>query len=92
MCVLGAANRDPSVFVHPDKLDLRRSGPAHLAFGAGAIVAWEVLAATVAANALTRLVLTYPTLRLAGDTVQWRDEVRANRGPRELPAVIDPAG
>lgn len=32
----GAANRDPSRFERPEVLDLARSGPEHIAFGAGA--------------------------------------------------------
>lgn len=34
LCI-GAANRDPDVFEHPDQLDLRRSSSKHLAFGLG---------------------------------------------------------
>jgi cytochrome P450 len=35
---IGAANRDPSVFSHPDELDIGRSPNRHLAFGFGAHV------------------------------------------------------
>jgi len=34
LCI-GAANRDPSVYDHPEQLDLRRTGNKHLAFGFG---------------------------------------------------------
>jgi hypothetical protein len=35
LIVLGGANRDPSHFPDPDRLDLSRTGPRHLAFGNG---------------------------------------------------------
>jgi cytochrome P450 len=34
LCI-GAANRDPAVYEHPEQLDLRRTGNKHLAFGFG---------------------------------------------------------
>jgi cytochrome P450 len=34
LCI-GAANRDPAVYDHPEQLDLRRTGNKHLAFGFG---------------------------------------------------------
>ena len=33
--MLSAANRDPEAYPDPDRLDLRRDGPPHLAFGFG---------------------------------------------------------
>ncbi len=36
LCMLGAANRDPRVFVHPDRLDVSRNPNPHVTFGGGA--------------------------------------------------------
>ena len=33
--LLGAANRDPEVFVNPDRLDVGRNQGSHLSFGSG---------------------------------------------------------
>ena len=35
LCAIGAANRDPSAFTEPDKLDIERSEKSHIAFGRG---------------------------------------------------------
>src|SRR6185503_17924676 len=35
VCLLGSANRDPSVYVDPDKLDIRRTDIRPLSFGGG---------------------------------------------------------
>ena len=35
MPLFGTANRDPSVFANPDRLDVTRDAAGHLAFGAG---------------------------------------------------------
>lgn len=35
LCSIGAANRDPSVFAEPDRLDIGRDEGSHIAFGRG---------------------------------------------------------
>lgn len=35
ICILGAANRDPSVFTEPEKFDIGRQEASHIAFGRG---------------------------------------------------------
>lgn len=35
LCAIGAANRDPTVFAEPDKLDIERNERSHIAFGRG---------------------------------------------------------
>lgn len=35
LCAIGAANRDPSAFTEPNRLDIERSDRSHIAFGRG---------------------------------------------------------
>ena len=63
---LFAANRDPSAFPDPDRLDLRRDARAHLAFGSGVHQCiGHLLARMEMRVALRALVTTLPDLRLA---------------------------
>jgi len=84
--VLGAANRDPAQFPHPDRLDLERAGIRHLAFGGGAhFCLGAPLARLEARSALTALAARVPRLRLAGDP-RRRDTITL-RGLRSLPVA-----
>jgi cytochrome P450 len=61
--VIGAANRDPAAFPDPDRLDVTRPSPAHLAFGHGAhYCVGAALARAEAAEVLRRLTTTGWTL------------------------------
>lgn len=66
--VIGAANRDPRVFAEPDRLDVTRVGPAHLAFAHGPHFCLGASLARVQTQAaLTVLLERCPDLRLAAD-------------------------
>ncbi|HUA06515.1 MAG TPA: cytochrome P450, partial [Solirubrobacteraceae bacterium] len=63
---ISAANRDPVVFPHPDRLDPARSGPrSHLAFAQGPHVCVGVhLARLEARTAIATLIRRLPNLSL----------------------------
>ena len=80
MLLLAAAGRDPEVFADPDRFDIRRSAPGHLAFAAGphfclgaplarleATIALQAFATRVAEPELDEAGLRYkPNLNLRG--------------------------
>lgn len=82
--IIGAANRDPEQFNAPDRLDLRRDPPQHLAFAFGAYYCvGNALARTEVQVALRALLDRFPNLQPGGDTYQLRTTLR-NRGPHRL--------
>jgi cytochrome P450 len=85
IAVMGAANRDPSQFPEPDRLDLHRSENRHLAFGwAGHFCFGAPLARIEGQLAFRALLARFPRLALAPDaTVTWRP----NLGLRGLTAL-----
>lgn len=84
---LGAANRDPEVFAHPDQLDLTRRPNEHLAFGHGVHACSGMnLVRTQARVAIGALLAHYPGLRLAGEPE--RDTRLRHRGLRRLPVHL----
>jgi len=71
---IDAADRDPRRFPDPDRLDLTRSGPSHLAFGGGAhFCLGAALARLEAQETLTRLFARFPTMTPETGTPRWRD-------------------
>jgi cytochrome P450 len=84
---LAAANSDPAVFEHPERLDLHRSPNRHLAFGAGIHVCLGAkLAREETAIALQRLFTRFPHLRLAIPRSHIRFSARfGTRGILALP-------
>ena len=82
--LVGAANRDPLHFEHPDTLELGRPISLHVAFAFGAYYCvGNALARAELQVALRSLLDAFPALRPAGETFRWRDTLR-NRGPAEL--------
>ncbi|MFE9404893.1 cytochrome P450 [Streptomyces sp. NPDC006530] len=82
-----AANWDDRVYPEPDRIDLDRQGPPHVAFGHGPhFCIGPLLARTESEILLTTLLARWPGLRLAvpAQQVPWQTEVLI-RGPRALP-------
>ncbi|GHE12934.1 aldehyde dehydrogenase family protein [Streptomyces alanosinicus] len=87
LCI-GAANRDPARFPEPDRLDLRRPTPGHLAFGHGAHYCLGAhIGRMTAEAAVTGVLRRLPGLRLDG-TPRWRPSM-FERGLSVLPVAWD---
>jgi cytochrome P450 len=68
---IGAANRDPTQFPDPDRLDVRRSPNRHLAFGLGVhACAGMSLGRMEARVAIGRLIARFASIELAGPPVR----------------------
>jgi cytochrome P450 len=86
---VGAANRDPSVFADPDRLDLRRKENKHLSFGTGIhFCLGAALARMEAEIAIGTLITRFPNLRLeARRRLRWRKGMTF-RGLESLPVRL----
>lgn len=87
LCI-GAANRDPARFPDPDRLDLSRPTPGHLAFGHGAHYCLGAHIGRMTAEAAVSTVLRrLPGLRPDG-MPRWRPSM-FERGLSVLPVAWD---
>jgi cytochrome P450 len=83
LAFMGAANRDPTAFPDPDRLDIRREPNRHLSFGHGIhYCVGAALSRLEAPLALGAVLTRYPRLRLAAP-VRWKRNI-AFRGPEEV--------
>jgi cytochrome P450 len=91
LLLIGSANRDPSVFAEPDRLDIRRANAEdHLSFGAGPHFCLGAPLARLQGRIVLEEVATrLPSLRLVSD-VELRFAPNVSfRGPLSLPAEWD---
>lgn len=90
LLLLSSANRDESVFAHPDRLDITRDPNRHLALGFGIHYCLGApLARLEGRIALQQLVNQFPHMRLAvaPDQLRWRTAI-ATRGLERLPMYL----
>ncbi|HRI50744.1 MAG TPA: cytochrome P450, partial [Pseudomonadota bacterium] len=84
LLVLASANRDPAQFPEPDQFIIGRRENRHLSFGLGIhFCVGAALARVEAQLAFGQLLERWPTLRLADETIAWRDSL-AFRCPQRL--------
>ena len=75
LCVTSSANRDPSRFADPDRLDVGRDAAGHLAFGHGIHYCLGAPLARLEGEVAFRALLTrFPSLSLAvpSSSLRWR--------------------
>jgi cytochrome P450 len=87
--LLAAANRDPTAFSDPERLDITRSDETrHLAFGLGPhFCLGTSLARLEGRIAFEALVSRFPAMELAADNLRWRGNARL-RGLESLPIAL----
>ena len=89
--LLGAANRDPEVFEDPDRLDVGRRAPGHLAFGSGIHHCLGAPLARLAGRIVLEMLLErFRSIQLAGHRPRFRPGM-VLRGLESLPVRCVPA-
>ncbi|MFI0786917.1 cytochrome P450 [Streptomyces lydicus] len=87
LLLIGAANRDPAAYEHPERLDIGRTPVRHLAFGQGIhFCLGAPLARLETRIALRMLLERAPRVSLAGEP-EWKDHITL-RGLRRLPLSL----
>ena len=88
--LLASANRDPTQFLDPDRLDVTREDCRHLAFSKGAhFCLGAKLARLETALALQALITRLPGLRMVPNGVEWGTNTIL-RGPQRLELEAGP--
>ena len=88
--MLGSANRDPTHFDDPERVDVTRAENRHVGFGLGPhFCLGAALTRLETTIALRTLVQRFPGLRVATPTVWYRADHRL-RGVESLPVVLGP--
>lgn len=88
---LGAADRDPTVFPHPDRFDIRRAPGPNLGFGYGIHYCPGAPLARLTARVALEVLLRGP-LAAAGEVPEWRRHDPIVRGLRRLPVRMQAGG
>jgi cytochrome P450 len=84
---IGAANRDPQLFVDPHQLNLQRDPNPHLTFGYGRhFCLGAYLARLEIRHAMRMLITRFPKLRLVGP-VEWRPTI-SDRSAVRIPVAV----
>lgn len=92
MLMMAAANRDPSQFAEPDRLDVRREELRHVSLGMGPhYCVGAALGRLEAQETFAALMRRFPRMQLEpGASLKWLDNL-GFRGLQSLPVLLGPA-